>query len=117
MATVEEEVMTMRAKVLGLLFGLLLSFSVSCVDTEPGGLYRHSEPIPGIVVDVDGPEQVTKALGAPSCRANGWWQDEHRFDMEFRVWYYKGVGRVVFRSETMTVYASDADKNQGGLPN
>ena len=108
--------MTTRTKATGLLFGLLLSFSVSCMDTEPGGLYRRTVPIAGINVDTDGPDEVVKALGHPSSRANGWWVDEHRFDMEFRVWYYKGVGRVIFRSDTMTVYATEADKNQMGGP-
>jgi hypothetical protein len=115
MRTVEEEVMTTRAKILGLLFGVLLSFSVSCVDTEPGGLYRETLPIPGIKED-DTPEAVTTVLGVPSSRANGWWADEHRFDMEFRVWYYRGVGRVIFRRDTNTVYATEADKNQTGTP-
>lgn len=108
--------MTTRTKATGLLFGLLLSFSVSCVDTEPGGLYRKMTPIQGINVDADGPDEVVKALGQPSSRANGWWVDEHRFDMEYRVWYYKGVGRVIFYRDTMVVAATEADKNQMGGP-
>lgn len=107
---------TTRAKLTTLLFGLLLSFTASCFHTEPGELVRREGPIPGITLDTDGPDEVLKALGQPAHRANGWWQDEHRFDMEFRVWYYKGIGRVIFRPN-MTVYATEADKTQGGLPN
>ena len=82
--------------------------------TEPGELANHGTgPIPGITADVDGPDQVLKVLGKPSTRASGWWTDEHQFDMEFRVWYYKGVGRVIFGPE-MTVYTTEADKNQTG---
>jgi hypothetical protein len=109
--------MTQRNSILGLLFGMLLSFSVSCIDTEPGGSVRREGPIPGINVDHDGPDEVIKALGPPSSRANGWWMDEHRFDMEFRVWYYKGVGRVIFRHDMSTVYATEADRYQTGAPN
>ncbi|HEV3028910.1 MAG TPA: hypothetical protein VG457_15130 [Planctomycetota bacterium] len=108
--------MTRRNSILGLLFGILLSFSVSCIDTEPGALVHRDGPIPGITVGHDGPEEVVKVLGQPASRASGWWQDEHRFDMEFKVWYYKGVGRVIFASD-MTVFATEADKTQGGLPN
>ena len=109
--------MTRRNAILGLLFGTLLSFSVSCVDTEPGAYVRREGPIAGITPDVDGPEQVEKVLGKPNSKANGWWMDEHRFDMEFRVWYYSGVGRVVFDRYTSKVYATEADKTQGGQPN
>ena len=108
--------MTRRNSILGLLFGMLLSFSVSCVDTEPGARVRREGPIPGITAGKDGPDEVVKALGQPAAKANGWWEDEHRFDMEYRVWYYKGIGRVIFRMD-MTVYATEADKTQGGLPN
>lgn len=110
--------MTLRARILGLCLGALIGATASCTFTEPGEWASHGDgPIPGITVDVDGPEQVLKVLGAPSSRASGWWKDEHQFDIEFRVWYYKGVGRVIFRPEMTTVYATEADKNQGGLPN
>jgi hypothetical protein len=109
--------MTRRNSILGLLFGTLLALSASCVFTEPGASVRREGPIPGITVDVDGPDQVIKVLGQPSSRANGWWRDEHSFDMEFRVWYYKGVGRVIFRYDMSTVYETEADHTQGGLPN
>jgi hypothetical protein len=109
--------MSMRTTLLGLLLGTLLCLSVSCVDTEPGALVRREGPIAGITVDVDGPEEVEKALGKPSSKANGWWMDEHRFEMEYRVWYYKGIGRVVFDRYTNRVYATEADRSQAGLPN
>ena len=108
--------MTTRAKGLALLFGALLCLSASCVYTEPGEGIRRDGPIAGITNDKDGPDEVVKVLGQPAAKANGWWQDEHRFDMEFRVWYYKGVGRVIFRPDR-SVYATEADKTQGGLPN
>ena len=109
--------MTPRTSILGLLVALLLALSVSCVFTEPGESVRREGPIPGITVDVDGPEQVLQVLGKPSSRASGWWVDEHQFDIEFKVWYYKGVGRVIFRPDMSTVYETEADHTQGGLPN
>ena len=108
--------MTRRNSILGLLFGTLLSFSVSCIDTEPGAMKRVEGPIPGINAQ-DGPEEVVKALGLPATKANGWWLDEHRFEMDYRVWYYKGVGRVIFDRTTSRVVATEADHTQGGLPN
>jgi hypothetical protein len=85
-------------KILGLCLAALLCTTMSCMFTEPGELVAREGPIPGITPNVDGP-------------------DEHQFDMEFKVWYYKGVGRVIFRPDGRTVYATEADKHQGGLPN
>jgi len=105
-------------RILGLSFGALLCATASCMFTEPGELANHgSGPIPGISAGSDGPEQVLKVLGKPSSRASGWWTDEHQFDMEFKVWYYKGVGRVIFRPEMTTVSTTEADKHQSGQPN
>ena len=104
-------------KILGLCLAALLCTTVSCMFTEPGESIHRDGPIPGITPNVDGPDEVVKALGTPSARASGWWKDEHQFDMEFKVWYYKGVGRVIFRPDGRTVYATEADKTQGGLPN
>src|SRR5258706_7028318 len=109
--------MTSRTKLLGLLLGALLCSTASCIFNDPGLSVHHEGPIPGITPDVDGPEQVVKALGEPSSKASGWWKDTNQFDIEFRVWYYKGVGRVIFRPEMTTVFATEADKSQGGLPN
>jgi hypothetical protein len=109
--------MTPRTRLPALLLGTLLCLTASCVYTEPGEGMRNEGPIPGITNGVDGPEQVEKTLGKPSAKANGWWQDEHRFDMDFRVWYYAGVGRVVFRRDTSMVYTTEADKTQGVHPN
>lgn len=109
--------MSTRATILGLMSCLLVLATASCVFNDPGALVNREGTIPGITPDVDGPEQVLKALGQPSCKASGWWKDENQFDIEFRVWYYKGVGRVIFRPEMTTVYATEADKTQGGLPN
>ena len=109
--------MTLSRKVLGLVLGALLCAMASCYFTEPGeGVNRGDGPIPGVNKN-DTPDQVIKALGAPSSRASGWWKDEHQFDIEFKVWYYKGVGRVIFRPEGTTVYATEADKHQPGSPN
>lgn len=105
-------------RILGICFAALLCLTASCTFSEPGEFVdRGTGPIPGITPDVDGPEQVIKVLGRPSARASGWWKDEHQFDIEFKVWYYKGVGRVIFRPEMTTVYATEADKNQVGSPN
>jgi hypothetical protein len=109
--------MTRRRSILGLLFGSFLCLSASCVFTEPGESVLREGPIPGITPDVDGPDQVIKVLGVPSSRANGWWRSDHQFDMGFRVWYYKGVGRVIFRIGESTVFETEADHTQGGLPN
>ena len=110
--------MTLRTKTLGLVLGALICATASCVFNDPGALSNRREgPIAGITVDKDGPDDVLKALGKPSSRASGWWKDDNQFDIEFKVWYYKGVGRVIFRPEMTTVYATEADKNQTGLPN
>lgn len=108
--------MTKRTRILGLCFAALLCATVSCVWTEPGELVHRDGPIPGITPDKDGPDEVVKALGKPSSKANGWWKDEHQFDMEYRVWYYKGVGRVIFRPGGRIVAATEADKSQLGTP-
>jgi len=105
-------------RILGLCFGALLCCSVSCMFTEPGELANHGDgPIPGIAVGEDGPAQVVKVLGKPSATASGWWRDVHHFDIEFKVWYYKGVGRVVFYPEMDRVYTTEADKHQTGSVN
>jgi len=109
--------MTRRTILQGLLLGALLCATASCVFTEPGESVHCDGPIPGITPNVDGPDQVLKVLGHPAARASGWWLDEHQFDIEFKVWYYKGVGRVIFRPDMSTVYATEADNQQGGLPN
>jgi hypothetical protein len=99
------------------LAALLLASLAACIDTEPGERApRGSGPISGITPQNDGPDQVVAVLGQPSSRANGWWRNEHDFDMEFRVWYYKGVGRVIFDRYGM-VYRTEADKHQLGGPN
>jgi len=108
-------------KIHGVILGALLCALTSChpgTFNEPGELADHGTgPIPGIAVDSDGPEQVLKTLGKPSSRASGWWRSDQQFDIEFRVWYYKGVGRVIFRPGMESVYATEADKNQTGSPN
>jgi hypothetical protein len=102
-------------QILGLCLGAMLCASMSCVFNDPGELASHGDgPIPGITVGADGPEQVLKVLGKPSARAGGWWKDSNQFDMEFTVWYYKGVGRVIFYHGSEKVYATEADKSQTG---
>lgn len=109
--------MTTRTPAAALLLALLLCCTVSCFDTEPGAMMRIDGPIPGVTPETDGPDEVVKVLGQPAHKANGWWVDEHRFEMDYRVWYYKGVGRVIFDRYTGRVCATEADKTQGGLPN
>ena len=102
-------------RILGLFFGALLCATASCMFTEPGELANLGDgPIPGITAGSDGPEQVLMVLGRPSSRASGWWTDEHQFDMDFKVWYYKGVGRVIFYPGMDKVYTTEADKTQTG---
>jgi len=110
--------MSIRRALSALCLGALLCAAVSCGFDGPSGMAPpHDGPIAGITPDVDGPDQVIKVLGVPSARASGWWKDDSQFDIEFRVWYYKGIGRVIFRPEMNTVYATEADKTQTGLPN
>jgi hypothetical protein len=109
--------MMSRTKILTLALAALVCGTSSCVFNDLGSFQHSDGPIPGITPDVDGPDQVVKALGTPSSRASGWWKDCNQFDIEFKVWYYKGVGRVIFRPEMTTVYATEADKSQAGLPN
>lgn len=60
------------------------------------------------------PDDVVKVLGQPGRRADGWWSnDAIRFDMDYRVWYYDRVGRVVFHRDTMRVVASEKDPTVG----
>jgi hypothetical protein len=59
------------------------------------------------------PDDVLHVLGHPQARDNGWWVEPDWFDMEFHVWYYKKVGRVIF-DRTMAVWTSEADSSQEG---
>ena len=110
--------MSIRRVLSALCLGPLFCAALSCGFDGPSGMSPpHEGTIAGITPDVDSPEQVLKVLGPPAAQASGWWKDDSQFDIEFRVWYYKGVGRVIFRPEMTTVYATEADKSQTGLPN
>jgi len=110
--------MSIRRALTALFLGPLFCAALSCGFDGPAGLAPpHEGTIAGITPNVDGPEQVLKVLGHPAAQASGWWKDDSQFDIEFRVWYYKGIGRVIFRPEMTTVYATEADKTQTGLPN
>ena len=105
--------MSGRMLALGLLVAALAS-SVSCT-IPPLEHPPEYAAIPG-VREGQSPDDVIKALGHPQARENGWWVDTIWFDMEFHVWYYKRVGRVVF-DRHMAVSTSEADPNQLGRAN
>ncbi len=42
--------------------------------------------------------------------------DSNRFEMDFEVWHFKGIGRVIFYRPDITVYAAEADAGYGVPP-
>ena len=105
--------MSGRMLALGLLAAALLS-SVSCT-IPPIDHPREYSEISGIR-EGQTPDDVIKTLGHPTVRESGWWSCTSWFDMEFTVWYYKKVGRVVF-DRNMAVHTSEADPSQLGRSN
>ena len=98
--------MVLRSALLGL--GALVFLGVSCAE-PPSFAKAKYPPIPGIERG-DSAGQVKDVLKAdPVLRENGYWMDSNRFDMDFQVWHYRNVGRVVFKRFDMTVYASEHD--------
>ena len=105
--------MSIRILALGLLVAGLAS-STSCT-IPPMDNPEECAPIPGVHAGQT-PDEVIKVLGHPQARENGRWVLNIWFDMEFHVWYYKRVGRVVF-DRHMAVTTSEADPNQLGRAN
>ena len=110
--------MSSRAIALGLL-AAAMAFSVSCAFPP----FERSAEYPTIAgIDAgQTPDDVIKKLGQPTVREHGWWRQSVWFDMEFDVWYYKKVGRVVFyfhdtnlTHRDLLVYTSEADDTQLG---
>ena len=98
--------MVRRIALLGLAAGIALA--ASCTDTPSFRKPRY-DPIPGLNPG-DTPERVKVVLKAdPAGKENGYWLDSNRFDMNFQVWHYRGVGRVIFDRMDMRVYASEHD--------
>jgi hypothetical protein len=93
------------------LLGAAMAFSVSCT-IPPLDEPAEFASIPGIR-EGQTPDAVIKVLGHPTVRENGWWNGTSWYDMEFHVWYYKKVGRVIF-NRNMDVYTSEADAKQLG---
>ncbi|HLF94815.1 MAG TPA: hypothetical protein VJB14_15220 [Planctomycetota bacterium] len=102
--------MSCRTLTLGLL-AVATAFSVSCV-IPPMDQPQEFAAIPGIG-EGQTPDEVIKVLGHPTVRENGWWNGTDWYDMEFHVWYYKKVGRVVF-NRNRVVHTSEADPQQLG---
>jgi hypothetical protein len=102
----------MRHRILLLVATVLLAESLAC--TPPPLFYPASWPsIPGIAPG-DSEDRVLEVLGQPSGKVRGWWADSYRFDMDYQVWLYKGVGRVVFEDFSRKVVATQADPQQPG---
>jgi len=95
-----------------LAFGtLLLAQTVAC--TAPPLFYPHPwPPIQGLSPG-DTEEKVVEVIGKPSGRIQGWWSDAYRFDWEYQIWTYKGIGRVIFYEDGRVV-ETQADPNQTG---
>jgi hypothetical protein len=102
--------MSSRMLVLGMLVAALAS-SASCT-IPPMDHPPEYATIPGVQAGQT-PDDVIKTLGHPQVRENGWWVENVWFDMEFHVWYFKKVGRVIF-DRHMAVYTSEADASQLG---
>jgi len=103
--------MTLHRKILLSIGILVLAQSLSC--TPPPLFYPPSwPPLPGIAPG-DTAEKVVEVLGKPSGKVQGWWSDTYRFDWEYQIWTYKGVGRVIFH-ESGVVVQTQADPNQTG---
>jgi hypothetical protein len=104
--------LSLERRIFLLLGMLLLAESFSC--TPPPLFYPPSWPsIPGILPG-DSEERVVDVLGKPSGSVRGWWSDTYRFDMDYQIWLYKGVGRIIFDSWTRRVVATQADPGQTG---
>lgn len=96
---------------------LALAMLAGCIlDPPPGDFNPDHGPIEGIVRRGDGPREVVKRLGMPTSKANGWWRGSFHYDEGCPVWYYKGVGRVVFNWNSTLVIATEADSSEDGRP-
>ncbi len=96
---------------------LALGLSSCILDTPPGDWRPDEGPIAGITPRQDGPAEVVKVLGKPQFKANGWWRKSFHYDEECPVWYYRGVGRVVFNFNSTRVLATEADRTEEARPN
>ena|SRR5579872_2547031 len=95
-----------------LAFGsILLAQTLAC--TSPPLFYPHHWPSIQGLSPGDPAEKVVEVLGKPSGKVQGWWSDNYRFDWEYQIWTYKGIGRVIFY-ENGTVVETQADPNQTG---
>lgn len=95
----------------------ILGLSSCILDVPPGDWRPYEGPIEGIAVGADGPDQVVQRLGRPQRKAVGWWSHSNHYDEDCPVWYYRGVGRVVFNFNTTLVIATEADKTEEARPN
>jgi len=102
--------MSHRTMALGLI-AAVTAFSVSCT-IPPMDEPQEFAAIPRIQ-EGQTPEEVINVLGPPTVRENGWWNGPSWYDMEFHVWYYKKVGRVIF-NRNRVVHTSEADPGQLG---
>lgn len=82
--------------------------SLAACTAPPSFMKVDLPPIEGIAPRATA-EDVVKLLGKPQGMKRGYWRDSFIFDMDLDVWHYKGKGRVVFNTFSMTVYASEAD--------
>jgi hypothetical protein len=99
------------------LAGLALLGLASCVlDTPPGDWRPNDGPIAGINVRQDGPDAVVKQLGKPQRKAVGWWSHSFNYDEQCPVWYYRGVGRVIFNFNSTLVIATESDRTEQARP-
>jgi len=99
-------------RILLLVAGIVLAESLSCA--PPPLFYPPTWPgIQGIEPG-DTPDRVIEVLGKPSGKVQGWWSDTYRFDMDYQIWTYKGVGRVIFNMFSQRVVETQADPDQTG---
>ncbi len=91
-----------------LVLGGLILLGAACAEPPSRRLAKYP-PVPGVEPGST-PEEVKAVLKADPARVEpGYWTDSYRFDMDFEVWHYRRIGRVIFDRFDMTVAASEAD--------
>jgi hypothetical protein len=103
--------MSIRHLTVALALGVILCAALSC--EYPPGTVSYAEPLPQVEYG-SSPNDVLTVLGPPKNQAVGYWRDENVFDMAALVWYYPGVGRVMFHDGQ--VFRTEADATEPGHP-
>lgn len=90
---------------------LVPAFLGACSSAPPS--VPSDSPLAGVSVG-DGADAVCSALGPPRSHAKGLWEGVS-FDTSYDVWYYRGVGRVLF-DRAGRVCRTEHDPQEDGAP-